>query len=86
LFDIKIGGLEDHIRAVAREEVAAALAVQEADPWLDSKAAAEYLGLARSTVHDLVCSGALPRHGGRKTKIMLRRSELDAYLDARGRS
>jgi excisionase family DNA binding protein len=83
---VHVEGLEDHVRQVVKEEVAAALAVREDDPWLTSDEAAEYLGIARSTIHDLVCSKALPRHGGRKTRLMFRRSELDTYLDARGQS
>ncbi len=83
----RIEGLEDHIRAVVREEVASALAGHsDPDPWLNSDEAASYLRIARSTLHDLVSEGRLPRAGGRKTKLVFRRSTLDAYLASRGRS
>ncbi len=85
MFDIKIGGLEAHIRSVVEEVVGDALAAHADDPWLTSDEAAKYLKIARSTLHDLVSEGRLPRLGGRKTKIMLRRSDLDAYIASRGR-
>lgn len=81
---VRIEGLEDHIRVVVREEVAAVLAGTADDPWLNSDEAAVYMKVARSTVHDLVSAGKLPRVGGRKTKLMFRRSVLDAYLASRG--
>ncbi len=86
MFDIKIGGLEDHIRTVVEEVVDSALAARADDPWLNSNEAAAYLRIARSTLHDLVSEGKLPREGGRKTRLVFRRSTLDAYLASRGRS
>lgn len=83
MFDIKIGGLEDHIRSVVKEEVARALDARADDPWLTSDEAAAYLGVKVGTIHDLVSAGRLPRHGGRKEKIRLRRSEADAYAEGR---
>lgn len=73
---VHIEGLEDHIRVVVKEEVASALAGTADDPWLNSDEAAAYMKVARSTVHDLVSAGRLPRAGGRKTKLMFRRSTL----------
>ena len=85
--DVRIDGLEALVREVVREEVAAALGgARESDPWLDSAAAAEYIGCSRATLHDYISSGALPRVGGRKTKILLRRSTLDSFIESRGRS
>ncbi len=86
MFDIKIGGLEDHIRSVVEEVVGDALAARADDPWLTSDEAASYLRIARSTLHDLVSEGKLPRAGGRKTKLVFRRSTLDEYLASRGRT
>lgn len=86
MFDIKISGLEDHIRSVVEEVVDAALTSRADDPWLNSDEAASYLRIARSTLHDIVSEGKLPREGGRKTKLVFRRSTLDEYLASRGQS
>jgi excisionase family DNA binding protein len=67
------------------ERVCAALAEREPDRWLDSGHAAEYLGIAVSTLHDLVCDGRLSRHGEKGHRLRFRRAELDDYLDSRGR-
>lgn len=76
MLEIKIEGLE----ALVEEKVAAALDARTPDTgWLDSKEAAAYLGLARSTLHDLVSDGKLPRHGEPGTKLRFRREDLDAY-------
>ncbi len=83
---VKVEGLEDLVREVVKEEVASALAGTADDPWLNSDEAAAYMKVARSTVHDLVSAGKLPRAGGRKTKLMFRRSMLDTYLASRGRA
>jgi excisionase family DNA binding protein len=83
---INKAALDGYIEEKVAESVAAALAApSNEDRWLTSDEAAEYLGLARWTVHDLVSEGKLPRHGGRKTKLMFRASELDAYVASRGR-
>jgi excisionase family DNA binding protein len=82
--EVKIDGLESVIERIVDERLSA-LATKADDPWLTSEQAAKYLNLARSTIHDLVSEGKLPRHGGRKTRIMLRRSDLDAYVAARGK-
>lgn len=76
---VHVEGLEDHIEQVVEEKLAAALAAKEADPWLTSPEAADYLGIAVSTLHDLVCDGRLPRHGPRGHRLRFRRSDLDAY-------
>lgn len=48
-------------------------------PWLNSKEAAQYTGLALSTVRNKVCAGEIPFH--RKGRIVrFHRSELDAWL------
>jgi excisionase family DNA binding protein len=74
--NVELTGLEDLVRQVVREEVAAALALEQRSDWLDSKAAAEYLGLSVGRLHNL--RGEVPSHkvGGRRR---YRRSELDAY-------
>jgi excisionase family DNA binding protein len=75
--NLELPGLEETIRAIVREEVAAALATENGrSEWLDSKAAAEYLGISVGHLHNL--KGRVPSHkvGGRRR---YRRSELDAY-------
>jgi excisionase family DNA binding protein len=84
LLNLKIEGLEAHIKQVVEEAVDAALSTRADDPWLTSDEAAAYLKIARSTLHDLVSEGRLPRVGGRKTRLMFRRSDLDAYIASRG--
>jgi excisionase family DNA binding protein len=52
-------------------------------PWLTVRDAARYLGLSEHATRKLLDRHAIPRHqlvpGGR---ILLRRTDLDAYLDA----
>jgi excisionase family DNA binding protein len=81
LLDQMIG---EHVERVLTSQALAA--AREVDPWLSSAEAAEYLGIARSTVHDLVSAHKLPRVGGKKTRLVFRQSVLDAYLASRGRS
>ena len=81
---ITLSGLEDLIERIVDEKLRVTLAEQSGG-WLTSDEAAEYLGIARSTLHDLVCDERLPRHG-EGHRLMFRRSELDAYLDLRGRT
>jgi len=50
-------------------------------PWLDADGAAEYLATSRDRIYDLVQLGKLkPHRDGRR--LLFRRSELDAYLEA----
>lgn len=59
---IDIAGLDAYIDRRVREAVAEALGEHpKDDPWLNSGAAAEYLGVKRQRIHDLVCAGDLPR-------------------------
>ena len=85
-FSIDLTGLDGYIEEKVAEAITAALgAPVNEDPWLTSDEAAAYIGVARSTLHDYISAGTLPRHGGRKTKILVRRSELDAFIASRGR-
>lgn len=78
--EVQIAGLQDEVRRLVTDY----LAEREAsDPWLTSGEAATYLGIAPGTVRNLVCTGALPRHGTAGTKLRFRRSELDAYAAGR---
>ena len=82
---IKIEGLEPLVERIVDERLAQALEGRQADdPWLDSAAAAEYLGVSRQHVHDLVWSGRLPRVGEKGERLYFRRSTLDAYREGGG--
>jgi len=71
--------LED-LRTVIREELVAATGT-----WLTARQAAAYLSISVPALHNLVSAGRLPRHGEKGHAIRLRRSDLDAYLETRGR-
>lgn len=53
------------------------------DPVLNATAAANFLGLAVSTLAKLRCIGGGPRFLKLGRKVGYRRSDLSAYLDAR---
>lgn len=74
--------LEERVRAIAREEVAAALDGFDPVPreWFTSPQAAEYLGVSRGTVHNLVSSGRLARRGDRGHRLVFARADLDAFM------
>jgi excisionase family DNA binding protein len=76
--EVRIDGLEDLLRRVVREELAA-----DRDGWLPARAAAEYLGISVPQLHNLVSAGRLPRHGAPGTRLRFRRADLDAYAEAR---
>jgi hypothetical protein len=81
---VSIVGLEDLIARLVDERVAAALAKWgDADPWLDSAAAAEYIGVTRQRIHDLSSQGLLPRVGEKGQRLYYKRSTLDAYREGR---
>ena len=70
--------IEQRVRAAVAEELGTR---PEEDPWMDSTAAAEYLGVKQQRIHDLVCSGDLPRIGEKGERLYFRRSTLDAYRE-----
>jgi excisionase family DNA binding protein len=76
--EIHIDGFEETLRRVVREELARARG-----GWLTSEEAAEYLGVSRASLHNLVSAGRLPRHGARGTALRFKPSDLDAYAEAR---
>jgi excisionase family DNA binding protein len=82
--NVELHGLEETIRAIVREEVAAALAMQAPAEWLSSAEAAHYLGISVGHLHNLVGgkNPTVPSHkvGGRRR---YRRSELDDYQGGR---
>lgn len=76
--ELRIDGLEELLRRVVREELAAAR-----DGWFTAKQAAEYLGVSVGRLHNLVSEGRLPRHGEKGTGLRFRRVDLDAYVEGR---
>jgi len=54
--------------------------------WLDSRSAAEYLGIHRDTLRKLAAERAIPVHqDARGCKLFFRRSDLDEWRDKGGR-
>ena len=80
MFSITIDGFEEALRQIVREELES-----HAGHWLNSQQAAAYLGTSIAQVHNLVSAGRLPRHGEKGSGLRFRRSDLDAYLETRGR-
>ena len=55
--------------------------------WLDSRGAAEYLGVHRDTLRKLAAERTIPAHqDGRGCKLFFRRSDLDEWRRAGGRA
>jgi excisionase family DNA binding protein len=88
-----LGALEALISDVA-DRVAAAVVAQlsaassEALPdWLDSRRAAEYLGVHRDTLRKLAAERAIPaEQDGPGCKMFFRRADLDEWRRAGGRA
>lgn len=71
------------------DRVAARLAEpqrQRADEWMDSRRAAEYLGIGRDSLRRLAAERSIPtEQAGVGCKLFFRRSDLDAWrCNARG--
>jgi excisionase family DNA binding protein len=79
MLQVEIAGLKDEVQRLVRD----CLAEREDDAWYTTPEAATYLGISPGTVRNLVCSGRLSRHGTPGTRLRFRRSELDAYAEAR---
>jgi excisionase family DNA binding protein len=73
----------DELATRVADQIAARLNSEEtdsADPWLDSRSAADYLGVSRSTVRRLAAEGSLnTQQAGANCKLYFRRSELDRW-------
>jgi len=54
--------------------------IEEADEWLDTRKAAEYLGVHRDTIRRLAAEGGIPsEQEGAGCKLYFRRSDLDTW-------
>ena len=75
--------LVTQLAEVVAERVAAQLAEpkrQQADEWLDTLRASEYLGIGRDTVRRLAADGSIPtEQAGAGCKLFFRRSDLDSW-------
>ena len=88
-----LGVLEGLVAEVA-DRVAAAivarLGTEASEPvpeWLDSRRAAEYLGVHRDTLRKLAAERAIPaEQDGPACKLYFRRSDLDEWRRAGGRT
>jgi excisionase family DNA binding protein len=73
----------DHLAARVADQITARLAASSessADQWLDSRGAANYLGISRDTVRRLAAEGSLPtEQAGTNCKLYFRRSDLDCW-------
>jgi excisionase family DNA binding protein len=84
--------LDEHVRALVAEEISRTVADLRAEfeasgngwpEWMDVKTAARYLGVEVGVVRKLYERGKLPHYqDGPGAKVWLRRSELDAYMEA----
>ena len=54
----------------------------DADAWLDSKAAAAYLGLSRDGLHRLTAARLIPfSQAARGSRLFFKRSDLDQWRE-----
>jgi excisionase family DNA binding protein len=84
-----LGLLLGQLAELVAERVVARLAEptrQAPDEWLDSRRAAEYLGIGRDSLRRLAAEGAIPSsQAGVGCKLFFRRSDLDWWrCSARG--
>jgi len=89
---VDVSSLLDEFISHLAERVAARIAVTAPGPadnaaeWLDSRHAAEYLGVHRDTVRKLAAERAIPsEQDGPGCKLWFRRSDLDAWRLGGGR-
>lgn len=81
--------LLDHLAERLAEAVVARLGNEriQQDEWLDSREAAEYLGLHRDTLRRLAAAHAIQaEQDGRGCKLFFRRTALDEWRRSGGRS
>lgn len=73
----------DELATRVADQIVARLSAAEtgsSDPWLDSRSAADYLRVSRSTIRRLAAEGSLnTEQAGVNCKLYFRRSELDRW-------
>jgi excisionase family DNA binding protein len=83
--DLEGGGVDAILAHVAdlvveRLTVRLAMPPEAADEWLDTRKAAEYLGVHRDTIRRLAAERAIPsEQEGAGCKLYFRRGDLDAW-------
>jgi excisionase family DNA binding protein len=89
---VHVSSLIDEFIAQLAERVAARLAEETTGSsettaeWLDSRHAAEYLGVHRDTLRKLAAERSIPsEQDGPGCKLYFRRSDLDAWRQGGGR-
>lgn len=89
---VHVSSLLDEFIAQLAERVAARLAEQatstsaDTAEWLDSRHAAEYLGVHRDTLRKLAAERSIPsEQDGPGCKLYFRRSDLDGWRQGGGR-
>jgi excisionase family DNA binding protein len=89
---VHVSSLLDEFISQLAERVAARIAEQgtrttdRGAEWLDSRHAAEYLGVHRDTLRKLAAERAIPsEQDGPGCKLFFRRSDLDAWRQGGGR-
>jgi excisionase family DNA binding protein len=86
LIDVLMDQLADRVAAALAQRLASPTA-EVAPEWLDSRAAAEYLGLHRDTLRKLAAERAIPaEQDGPGCKLFFRRNDLDEWRMAGGRA
>jgi excisionase family DNA binding protein len=84
--ELVLDWLADRIVAAVADRVGDGLAEQR-DEWLDSREAAEYLGLHRDTLRRLAAARAIPsEQDGPRCKLFFRRAALDEWRQSGGRA
>lgn len=78
-----LDALLDQLAGLVADRVAARLAQPteaQADEWMDTRRASEYLGVGRDSVHRLAAKGTLRiEQAAAGCKLYFRRSDLDAW-------
>jgi excisionase family DNA binding protein len=80
--------IEDVVERVASAVVQQLMAGrdQQIGDWLDSRTAADYLGVHRDTLRKLAAERTIPAHqDGPGCKLFFKRSDLDRWRQAGGR-
>ena len=85
IFESLISQLADRVTAAVVARLGSPDAAWEAE-WLDSRHAADYLGVHRDTLRKLAAERAIPsEQDGPGCKLYFRRSDLDAWRAGGGR-
>lgn len=86
VLDALIGQIAERIASAVVAQLAAARP-DDQDEWLDSRGAAEYLGVHRDTIRKLAAERAIPaEQDGRGCKLFFRRIDLDEWRRQGGRA